>query len=117
MTGDRQPLSPATAEFDHRDRAWRVDRIAKVLVFGGGISAIVFIGGILVFILTQGLEFACSRLDWLTFFTSIEWRPTDKPPTYGALALLVGTGCITGIAMVLAVPLSFGAAVYIGEFA
>jgi phosphate transport system permease protein len=112
---DRAPL--ISAELDRRDSNWWVDLGARMLVFGGGISAIVFIVGIFVFITAQGFEFTFRRLDWAEFFTSIYWRPTGHPPTYGALALIVGTLSITAVAMMIAVPFSFGAAIYIGEFA
>lgn len=102
---------------DRRDGPWWIDRIAKVLVFTGGISAIVFIAAIFVFLLTQGLDFAIHRLSWIQFFTSIDWYPTAEHPEYGALALIVGTASVTGLAMVVAVPFSLGAAVYVGEFA
>ncbi|MEO6594645.1 MAG: phosphate ABC transporter permease subunit PstC [Planctomycetota bacterium] len=106
-----------SAELDRRDASWWVDWAARMLVFTGGISAIIFIASIFVFITAQGLEFTFQRLDWVEFFTSIAWRPTGHPPTYGALALIVGTLSITAVAMVIAVPFSFGAAIYIGEFA
>lgn len=112
---DRAPL--ISEELDRRDSSWWVDLVARLLVFGGGISAIVFVVGIFVFIATQGLEFTLQRLDWAEFFTSIYWRPTGHPPTYGALALIVGTLSVTAVAMAIAVPFSFGAAIYIGEFA
>jgi phosphate transport system permease protein len=114
---DRARHAAALAELDQRDRAWWSDRIAKVLVFGGGISAIVFIAAIFVFLGTQGLDFAVHRLDWGEFFGSIAWRPNGYPPQYGARALIAGTAAVTGVAMLVAVPFSFGAAVYIGEFA
>lgn len=110
------PAGP-DAEFDRRDTTWWFDMVARVLVFAGGISAIVFIAAIFVFILTQGLDFAVHRLDWVEFFTSIDWYPTSEHPQYGALALIVGTASVTGLAMVVAVPFSIGAAIYIGEFA
>lgn len=54
----------------------------------------------------------------MEFFTSPRWRPTsDHNPTYGALALIAGTASVTGLAMLVAVPFSLGAAIYIGEFA
>jgi phosphate transport system permease protein len=113
-----QPLpTHDPAALDRRDRAWWLDFAAKVLVFGGGISAIVFIVAICLFIGTQGLDFAIHRLDWGEFFGSINWRPTSQPPQYGALALIAGTGSITAVAMVVAIPLSLGAAIYIAEFA
>jgi phosphate transport system permease protein len=105
------------AALDRRDRAWWLDFAAKVIVFGCGISAIVFIAAICVFIATQGLDFAIHRLDWGQFFGSINWWPTSQPPQYGALALIAGTASITAVAMVVAIPLSTGAAIYIAEFA
>ncbi len=102
---------------DRRDVAWYVDRAARVLVFVGGISAIVFIIGIFVFVTKEGLDFVFGPLDLGEFFTSIAWRPTSNNPTYGALALMVGTASVTGFAMLFSVPLSLGAALYIGEFA
>ena len=97
--------------------AWYVDRAAQVLVFVGGISAIVLILGIFVFVTKEGLDFVFGVLDLREFFTSIEWRPTSNNPTYGALALIVGTASVTGLAMLFSVPLSLGAALFIAEFA
>ncbi len=97
--------------------AWYVDRAARILIFVGGISAIVFIIGIFVFVTKEGLDFVFGPLNLGEFFTSIAWRPTSNNPTYGALALIVGTASVTGFAMLFSVPLSLGAALYIGEFA
>ena len=102
------------AALDRRDRAWWLDFAARVLVFVGGISAIVFIAAIVVFIVSQGLDFAVHRLDWGHLLTGQRWEPTIDPPSYGALPQITGTIGITCIAMAVAVPLSFGAAVYIG---
>jgi phosphate transport system permease protein len=113
----RTARAHASSALDHRDVAFWSDWIARVLVFVGGISAILFIAAIFVFIFTQGAEIAVHRLDWREFFTSPAWRPTAEHPTYGALALLAGTGSVTVLAMVVAVPFSLGAAIYIGEFA
>lgn len=87
-------------------------------MFVGGVSAIVFILGIFIFITKEGLPFLLGRFDVVEFFTSPRWRPTsDHNPTYGALALIAGTASVTGLAMLVAVPFSLGAAIYIGEFA
>jgi phosphate transport system permease protein len=108
----------ASANLDRRDRAWWIDQAVSWLVFLGGISAIVFIIGIFVFITREGIGFVLSRFDPVEFFTSTAWRPTsDSNPTYGALALMVGTASVTGLAMVVSVPFSLGAAIYIAEFA
>ncbi len=102
---------------DRRDSAWYFDKAVSVLVFVGGISAILFIIAIFIFITREGIGFLGTRFDFAEFFGSIAWRPTSDNATYGALALMVGTLSVTGLAMLLAVPLSVGAAIYIAEFA
>ena len=101
---------------DGRDLSWGVDKLAQALIFAAGISGIVLIIGIFVFVSREGLGFL-GTIDFGEFFTSQAWRPTSENPTYGALALIVGTASVTGLAMVVSVPLSLGAAIYIGEFA
>jgi phosphate transport system permease protein len=103
---------------DRLNFAWYVDKAVQVLVFIGGISAIVFIFSIFIFIAREGAGFIFGRFDFITFLTSPRWMPTSiNNPTYGALALILGTASVTGLAMVVAVPFSLGAAIYIGEFA
>ena len=103
---------------DQRNADWFVDKAVQVAVFVGGISAIVFIFGIFVFIAREGLDFVFGTMDVKDFFTSPRWRPTSNfNPTYGAFALIVGTASVTGMAMLVAIPFSLGAAIYIGEFA
>ena len=103
---------------DRRDFDWYVDKAVQALVFVGGISGIVFVLGIFIFITKEGLGFLAGTFDLREFFFSPRWRPTsENNPTYGALALIVGTASVTGLAMIVAVPFSLGAAVYIGEFA
>ena len=103
---------------DRRDLAWWVDRVVQLLVFIAGISAIVFIIGIFVFVTGEGIGFLSSRFSFSEFFGSINWRPTSETnPTYGILALVAGTASVTGLAMLIAVPFSLGAAIFIAEFA
>ncbi len=103
---------------DAIDAAWIWDRLAQAVVFLGGISAIVFIVGIFVFIFKEGFGFIFADMDVVEFFTSPAWRPTsDHNPTYGTFALIAGTASVTGFAVLMAVPLSLGAAIYIAEFA
>lgn len=102
---------------DRRDLAWWWDLAVKVLVFAGGISAIVFVFGIFVFIAREGVGFLAGPFRPAEFFGSPAWRPTSERPTYGILALMAGTASVTGLAMVLAVPFSLGAAIFIAEFA
>jgi phosphate transport system permease protein len=103
---------------DRRDTAWYIDKAVTVLVFVGGVSAILFIVGIFVFVTREGAGFLFEGFSASEFFGSINWRPTsDSNPTYGSLALIAGTASVTGLAMLVSVPFSVGAAVYIAEFA
>ncbi len=111
-------MARSAEAIDERNLAWYLDRAVRVFVFVGGISAIVLIIGIFVFITREGLEFATTTLNIKEFFTSPRWAPTSETrPTYGALALIAGTVSVTGTAMIVAIPFSLGAAIYIAEFA
>ena len=103
---------------DRRDLAWWVDRVVQILVLLGGLSAIVFIVGIFLFIGREGAGFVLDGFSFREFFLSPRWTPTSNyNPTFGALALIAGTASVTGLAMLVSVPFSLGAAIYIGEFA
>jgi len=110
--------SAAADDFDRRNAAWYIDKVVQIVVFIGGISAIIFIVGIFVFISKEGLGFILGRFDFTEFFTSPYWYPAeDEDPEYGILALIAGTASVTGLAMVVAIPFSLGAAIFIAEFA
>ena len=112
------PPKTRHGDLHKRDLAWYQDKAVAAFVFVGGISAIVFILGIFVFITKEGFGFTLNTLDIREFFGSPAWRPTfERNPTYGALALIVGTASVTGLAMLVSVPFSLGAAIFIGEFA
>ena len=113
-------LAPPVARpaSDRRNLDWYIDKAVQALVFLGGVSAIIFILGIFVFITREGLGFIVEQLDFREFFASPRWRPTSEwKATYGILALVAGTASVTGLAMVVAIPFSLGAAIYIAEFA
>lgn len=82
-----------------------------------GWSAILFVFAIFFFVFREGWG-ALSDLNLREFFTSPNWRPDSVVrPQYGILALLAGTVSVTSLAMLIAVPLGLGAAVYVSEFA
>lgn len=117
MAIDRTLPAP-TLDFDRRDMDWYIDKAVQFIVFLGGISAIVFVISIFVFVTLQGVGFLTEGFSFSEFFLSPWWEPTDDDePTYGILALIAGTASVTGLAMLIAIPFSLGAAIYIGEFA
>jgi phosphate transport system permease protein len=82
-----------------------------------GYSAILFVFGIFFFVLREALPVLGGKLNLVEFLTSTQWQPSSEVrPQYGILSLLAGTISITVLAMLLAVPLGLGAAVYVSEF-
>jgi phosphate transport system permease protein len=95
----------------------RTEPAVEWLIRFCGWSAILLVFGIFFFVFREAMPMLGGKLNLTEFFTSPEWRPTAEPePHYGILALLVGTLAVTGLAMLMAVPLGLGAAVYISEF-
>ncbi len=103
----------------HRSFSSRLlERALEVVIRLCGISAILFVFGIFFFVLREGVgllfddDFKLSE-----FLFSTEWFPTSSSNVrYGVLALIIGTLSVTGLAMVLAVPLGLGAAIFVSEF-
>ena len=106
-----------TTDFDRRDSDWYMDKLVQLVVFVSGISAVIFVIGIFVFVTKEGMGFILDTMDPVEFFTSPYWEPSDEDaPEYGILALIAGTASVTGLALLVSIPFSLGAAVYIGEF-
>ena len=103
---------------DYRDKAWFWDKCFEILMFVAGVSAIFLIISIFFFITIEGFVFLFESFSFSEFLLSVEWRPTSlSNPNYGILALVIGTASVTGFAMLLAVPFSLCAAIFISEFA
>ncbi len=94
----------------------RCEPVIELIIRVCGWSAILFVLAIFAFVFKEAFP-AFAKLSFREFFTSINWRPDSQiNPQYGILALLVGTGAVTLLSTLLAVPLGLGAAVYISEF-
>ena len=82
-----------------------------------GWSAILFVFGIFIFIFREAAPILFGKLNLGEFLGSTRWQPnSDVHTEFGILAMLIGTIAVTLLAMLLAVPLGLGAAVYISEF-
>lgn len=93
------------------------EKVIEFIIKLGGLSSIVLIIAILVFILKESAPFLISKFDFKGFFFSTEWNPASVVEIkYGVLALLVGTLLVTIISMLIAVPLGLACAFYISEF-
>ncbi len=93
------------------------ESIIDVYISLCGISSIIFVFGIFIFVFKEGASFLFKGLDIWEFLTSEEWYPTSlNNKRYGTLALILGTFSVTGLAMLIAVPFGLGAAIFVSEF-
>ncbi len=88
--------------------------IIKVLLILAATISIIVIFSILFFLIKEAYPLPT---DIWTFLSGEFWRPTSANPQFGALPLIVGTLLVTLGAMVFAVPLSIGSAIFISELA
>jgi phosphate transport system permease protein len=115
---DQPGLAAATGKLPARRRRWEVvgEHALEWLIRLCGVSAILFVFGIFFFVVREGVGML-GQLSFTQFLFSTEWYPTSHSNVrYGTLALLAGTGSVTILAMVMAVPLGLGAAVFVSEF-
>jgi phosphate transport system permease protein len=96
-------------------RRWREEIIRALLFLAAGVSILTTVG-IVIALLAESIPFfqeVGSR-----FFTDESWGPLfDADPKYGIWQLLNGTFLITGIAILVAVPIGLASAVYLSEYA
>lgn len=90
------------------------DNGMKHILFGIGISNIVIIFLIFLFIVVNGLKFF-SSYSVTDFFFGKKWISLSE--LYGLLPLLVGSFWVTIVALVIAVPVGILTAIYIAEYA
>ena len=95
-------------------RRWGEEIIRAVLFIAAAISVLTTLG--IVFAL---LEESLSFFDEVgtKFFTQTEWSPLFADPQFGIWPLLNGTFLITGIAILVAIPIGLGSAIYLSEYA
>lgn len=90
--------------------------IIEKLIFIAGITSIVFVVLIFVFLLKEGLSlFGGYNLG--DFLFGRNWYPISEPPSFGILPLILGSLWVTVGATLIAVPLGLAAAIYIAEVA
>lgn len=103
-----------------RRAGWAIagEKLIEWLVYASGISAIIFVLGIFIFVFKEALPILTNEDFHLSeFLFSTEWYPTSEThKRYGVLAMLAGTMSVTVLAMLIAVPFGVGAAIYLSEF-
>ena len=97
-------------------RKRRGEQVIKGLLFAAAVLSILTTTGIVVSLASETIQFL-GEVPIGDFLFGTEWSPLFKPASFGVVPLLTGTLLITGVALVVAVPLGLGAAVYLSEYA
>jgi phosphate transport system permease protein len=92
------------------------ERVIKGALLACGIVSIATTIGIILSLAFETFEFL-KQVPILDFLTGTEWAPTFRPPKFGVLPLISATLLIAAIAIVVAVPLGLGSAIYLSEYA
>jgi len=103
------PIPPAPKALASPGRAGSSDRAFRFLSLGCGLLVLVILGFIAIS-MTQKAWPALSH-DGLRFFTTTRWAPSAE--VFGSLPFVYGTVVTAVIALVLAVPLSIGIALFL----
>ena len=112
-------LIPPPREISTKPR--RSDKVFRGVVTGGGLSSLLVLGLIAVFLAYRGFEVL--REEGLGFITGADWSVTlDESANvvesnFGLSAMLVGTILCSIVAVVIAVPISVFSALYLNFYA
>lgn len=93
-----------------------VERLIEITLMLSGLIAVLITFGIVFILVTESFSFF-EAVSLKEFLTSTVWTPNFEKKNYGILPLVSGTLTITGIALLVAVPLGTITAVYLSEFA
>jgi phosphate transport system permease protein len=91
------------------------DRAFRGLTLAGG-ATILLILALIAYTITNKSSLIF-RTEGLQFFTQKRWAPSAGKPVYGALSFIFGTAVTATIAILLAVPISLGLALFTTQVA
>jgi phosphate transport system permease protein len=92
------------------------DRVVELILLAAGLVA-VFTTVAIIFILVYESSFFFENVPIKDFLTDTMWTPLFADARYGIAPLVAGTLTVTGVALLVAIPLGTIIAIYLSEFA
>ena len=96
--------------------ARRGERVIKALLFLAALLSVLTTTGIVFSLLEETLSFF-GNVGLGEFLTGTDWSPLFADPAFGVLPLVTGTLLVSAVALLVAIPIGLGAAVYLAEYA
>jgi phosphate transport system permease protein len=90
--------------------------LIKALLFLAAVLSVLTTVGIVFSLLSETLSFL-GEVPVTDFLFGTEWSPLFAEPSFGVLPLVGATLLVSAIALLVAVPLGLGAAIYLSEYA
>src|SRR5918998_1094000 len=97
-------------------RKRRGEQVIKGLLFLAAILSVLTTTGIVFSLLEETISFF-GDVGLGEFLTGTDWSPLFADPSFGVLPLVTGTLLVSGVALIVAVPIGLGAAIYLAEYA
>jgi phosphate transport system permease protein len=98
-----------------RPRGPRGDRVFRLVATAAGVFVLLLIVAIATFLVVRAVP-AYQRAGW-RFLSEREWFPDDPGRSFGILALAFGTIVSAVLALIIAVPVALGSALFLTELA
>jgi len=90
--------------------------IIKMVFLCLALVSIFSLAFIAIFLFKEGLPIF-KKVSLKAFLFGKEWYPTDEPPAFGILPLIIGSLVVTLLSSLIAIPLGVLSAIYISELA
>jgi phosphate transport system permease protein len=114
LAGARRAAVEQPTSLQRRPRVGE-DIIRVLLLICGGFSIVTTIGILMVLVGESSLLFSNPEFSLIEFVTGTAWQP--QAGQFGILPLLLATVITSLIAMLVAIPLGLGSAIYLSEYA
>ncbi|EEP71965.1 phosphate ABC transporter permease pstC [Micromonospora sp. ATCC 39149] len=98
-----------------RARAFGAERAFRGLTLAAGTAVLVIIAAIAVFLIAKAVP--ALRANTANFWTYEGWSPNDTAPEFGIGTLAFGTVLSSALALLIAVPVALGIALYLSHYA
>ncbi|HEX2087506.1 MAG TPA: phosphate ABC transporter permease subunit PstC [Solirubrobacteraceae bacterium] len=109
-------MTPAAADVLGVPRRRRGEQAIKGLLFAAAFLSVLTTTGIVFSLVEETVGFF-GEVGLAEFLFGKDWSPLFSEPSFGVLPLVTGTLLVSAIALLVAVPIGLGAAVYLAEYA
>lgn len=91
-------------------------RSIETALFGAALVSVLAVLFITIFLFKSGLPLF-RKVSVLEFLFSTDWSPTAATPHFGIFSFIVGSFYVTGLALLIAVPVGLAVGIYLAELA